>query len=170
MGKNDWPDFEAIIEKAVNAGRIQGSNAVKDAFKATERRLYALPVLRAKVAEDRERLKEIETCGTPEHSRSIVRYTRSGSRLAPEEILEVVIKDLKATIAVDEHEIQSVERALECIEGDDFFSIVCDRYFRGLTDDKIANSMNCDSATVWRHRKRLVQTVSTWLYGASSIL
>ena len=42
MGKNNWPDFDAIIQKAVNAGRAQGMSIAKDAYKATERRLYAV--------------------------------------------------------------------------------------------------------------------------------
>ena len=54
MGKNNWPDFDAIIQKAVNAGRAQGMSIAKDAYKATERRLYALPVLRQKVEDDKE--------------------------------------------------------------------------------------------------------------------
>lgn len=37
MGKNNWPDFDAIIQKAVNAGRAQGMSIAKDAYKATER-------------------------------------------------------------------------------------------------------------------------------------
>ena len=55
MGKNNWPDFDAIIQKAVNAGRAQGMSIAKDAYKATERRLYALPVLRQKVEDDKEK-------------------------------------------------------------------------------------------------------------------
>lgn len=61
MGKNNWPDFDAIIQKAVNAGRAQGMSIAKDAYKATERRLYALPVLRQKVEDDKEKLEQIKT-------------------------------------------------------------------------------------------------------------
>ena len=51
MGKTKNPDFDAIIQKAVNAGRMQGMSVAKDAYKATERRLYAIPVLKLKVKE-----------------------------------------------------------------------------------------------------------------------
>ena len=118
MGKNNWPDFDAIIQKAVNAGRAQGMSIAKDAYKATERRLYALPVLRQKVEDDKEKLEQIKTHGAPERSKSIVRFSRTGYRLTPEEMLEAIIKDLEATIAADEYEIETLEKALAHIEDD----------------------------------------------------
>ena len=81
MGKNNWPDFDAIIQKAVNAGRAQGMSIAKVAYKATERRLYALPVLRQKVEDDKEKLEQIKTHGAPDRSKSIVRFSRTGYRL-----------------------------------------------------------------------------------------
>ena len=46
-----------IIRQAVEAGRISAERTAKDAFKATERRLYALPALRNKRDDDKERLE-----------------------------------------------------------------------------------------------------------------
>lgn len=170
MGKNNWPDFDAIIQKAVNAGRAQGMSIAKDAYKATERRLYALPALRQKVEDDKEKLEQIKTHGAPERSKSIVRFSRTGYRLTPEEMLDAIIQDLKATIAADEYEIETLEKALRLIEGDTYYLTVKGKYIEGLTDDVIAERIPCDTTTVWRNRKRLVQTVSTWLYGSVSVL
>jgi len=39
-------NIEEIIRRAVEAGSRSASRNVKDAFKATERRLYGLPILR----------------------------------------------------------------------------------------------------------------------------
>ena len=39
-------NVENIIKRAVEAGRISAERTARDAFKATEKRLYALPVLR----------------------------------------------------------------------------------------------------------------------------
>ena len=38
-------ELEDIIKLAVEAGRISAERSDKDAYKATERRLYALPIL-----------------------------------------------------------------------------------------------------------------------------
>jgi len=57
-------DIERIIKSAVQAGleagRIQAERTATDAYKATERRLYALPTLKKKVEDARERLAELQ--------------------------------------------------------------------------------------------------------------
>ena len=152
MGKNNWPDFDAIIQKAVNAGRAQGMSIAKDAYKATERRLYALPVLRQKVEDDKEKLEQIKTHGAPERSKSIVRFSRTGYRLTPEEMLEAIIKDLEAT-----H-----------IEDDPFYPAVEAKYIDGLEDDDIAADLKCGNTQLWKQRGRLVRAVAVLLYGSQA--
>lgn len=70
-------ELEDIIKLAVEAGRISAERSAKDAYKATERRLYALPILRRKLADDKERLEEIRQYGPRERSKSITRFTKS---------------------------------------------------------------------------------------------
>ena len=159
MGKNNWPDFDAIIQKAVNAGRAQGMSIAKDAYKATERRLYALPVLRQ---------KQITTHEAPERSKSIVRFSRTGYRLTPEEMLEAIIKDLEATIAADEYEIETLEKALAHIEDDPFYPAVEAKYIDGLEDDDIAADLKCGNTQLWKQRGRLVRAVAVLLYGSQA--
>ena len=168
MGKNNWPDFDAIIQKAVNAGRAQGMSIAKDAYKATERRLYALPVLRQKVEDDKEKLEQIKTHGAPERSKSIVRFSRTGYRLTPEEMLEAIIKDLEATIAADEYEIETLEKALAHIEDDPFYPTVEAKYIDGLEDDDIAADLKCGNTQLWKQRGRLVRAVAVLLYGSQA--
>lgn len=168
MGKNNWPDFDAIIQKAVNAGRAQGMSIAKDAYKATERRLYALPVLRQKVEDDKEKLEQVKTHGAPERSKSIVRFSRTGYRLTPEEMLEAIIKDLEATIAADEYEIETLEKALAHIEDDPFYPAVEAKYIDGLEDDDIAADLKCGNTQLWKQRGRLVRAVAVLLYGSQA--
>ena len=52
-------NVENIIKRAVEAGRISAERSARDAFKATEKRLYALPVLRVKIRDDKERLAKV---------------------------------------------------------------------------------------------------------------
>lgn len=167
------PSVEEIIKKAVDAafeaGRRSAERSVKNAFKDTERRLYALPTLRQKLADDRERLAEIKTYGPRSRSKSITRFGKSSVRLSPEEILEAVVTDMEATIAADEYEIERMEKALSIIEGDEYALSVTGRYIEGLSDEEIAEAIHCDTSTVWRNRKRLVQRLSVWLYGAEAL-
>lgn len=166
---NKAKDMEAIIKLAVEAGRISAERSARDAFKATERRLYALPVLRKKLEDDRDRLTELRQHGPRGRSKSITRFSKSSVRLSPEEIFEAVVMDMEATIASDEYEVENMDKALAQISNDDYYLTVTGRYIDDLPDEKIAELIPCDTTTVWRNRKRLVQRLAVWLYGAEAI-
>ena len=162
-------EIENIIQRAVNAGRASAERMAKDAYKATECRLYALRDLREKVQDDKERLDEIRQYGPRGRSKDIVRFMKNGVRLSPEEILEAVITDMEATIAADEFEIESVERALRVIADDPYYLTVTGQYIDGMDDEEIAAQIPCDPTTVWRNRKKLVKRLAIRLYGAEAI-
>ena len=134
--------IEKMIEMAVMAGRMAAERAPADAYKATEKRLYALPILREKLERDRERLPKLD----------------GAARV-----------DLEMGIAADAAEIETLEWALANCAGDLYYQTVTGRYFEGLDDERIGKLSNCDISTVWRNRKRLVQCISVYLYGAFAI-
>lgn len=168
------PDIEKIIKKAVEAGikagRVQAERTPDNTYKATERRLYALPVLVRKVEDAQLRLKELEQTGAPGRSKDVIRFARSGVRVSPEEILEALIADIKASIAADEHEIETVKKALANIENDPYYLAISGRYLKNMSDEEIAAQIPCDERTVRRHRGRLVRVVAVWLYGAEAVV
>lgn len=133
---------EEIVRLAVAAGRTAAKRVPSDAFKATERRLYALPILREKLERDRERLS---TLG------------------------DVTRANLEAAMAADADEIETLENALAKCAGDPYYQTVTDRYFEGLDDKRVAELLNCDASTVWRKRRRLVWRIAVWLYGAAAV-
>jgi hypothetical protein len=173
-------DIEAVIKKAVKeamkkgleaglaAGKAQAEREATDAYKATERRLYALPVLIKRVSNSEEYLDSLEAAATQGHSKDIVRFSVSSS-LSTEEKIEALIADGKAKLAADQHEIDVIKKALENIENDQYYPVVKGRYFEQLSDEKIAKQIPCDDSTVRRQRSRLVRTVAIWLYGAEAV-
>ena len=171
--KKQQNDTKALIAEAVaaglQAGRLQAASLAKDVYKATERRLYALPVLEKKVLDDKEKLAEIQEHGPQGRSQSIVRFQRSGYRADPDEMLEAIIRDMLATIAADEHEIGVIRSALSKIENDVYYPAISGKYFNSQSDDMLAELISCDSTTIWRHRKRLVQKLSLLLYGSMAL-
>ena len=173
MDKSIDKKTKAIITEAVNdalqAGRAQASSIAKDAYKATEKRLHALPVLERKVISDKEMLEELVTEGPHGRSKSIVRFQRSGYRVSPEEMLEALINDLKAIIATDEHEIATVRRALEEFKEDPYFITVTGKYIDRYEDADIANKLGCSGVQVWKQRTRIVQSIAIMLYGADAV-
>jgi DNA-directed RNA polymerase specialized sigma24 family protein len=171
--KKQIHNIDSLIQRAVKAGieagRTQAEHTSVDAYRATERRLYALPTLVHKVEDARQHLEELEQTGPPEKSKDIVRFSRPGVRLTPSEILEALVTDIKASMAADEYEIEMIKKALKNIEEDACYLAVKGRYFEGISDDEIAKAIPCESRTVRRHRGRLVRVVAVWLYGAQAV-
>ena len=173
QNKNKSLDIAAIIREAVNAGlhagRIQAAKIPFDTYKATEKRLYAHPVLIDKIADDKGKLEELMTHGAPGRSKSIARFSRGGLRLTPEEILDALVQDLSVTIAADQYEADTIAGALRIIEGDPYYPAVAGKYIEGQGDDDIAALMPCDPSTVRRNRGRLVRKMAVWLYGSQAL-
>lgn len=130
---------EEIVKLAVAAGRMASEQTQTDAYKATERRLYALPILREKLERDRAR---------------VVKLTATART------------DLEAAITADAAEVETLDQALAACAGDPYYQTVTGRYFEGLDDKQMGELLRCDATTVWRNRKRLVQRISVYLYGS----
>ena len=79
MAKSKKPTIEEVISKAVMATRLSCEREARDVFKATEKRLYAYPVLQAKKRDDEEMLEEITKYGLHERSKSITASSRAAS-------------------------------------------------------------------------------------------
>jgi hypothetical protein len=166
-------DIKALIDEAVNAGlnagRAQASSTAKDAFKATERRLFAIPILERKVKDDKEKLAELQENGSRWQSKSITRFQRTGYRVTPEEMLEAIIQDLEATIAADEYEINTIRGILETFKDDPFYMAVTGRYVDREEDEDIAAKLDCSANQVWKQRTRIVSDIAVMLYGSDAV-
>jgi len=169
MGKQK-ENADTIIKKAVEVGRMSAERAPRDAYKATEKRLYAYPVLMAKKKDDEELLEEVRQYGIHQKSHSITRFIRSGTRLDAEDIKQAVIIDLEAAIAADQHEISRIEKAMEQIANDEYRDLIRYKYFEQKSEDEIADLMHCAPRTVRAHKSRLVGRLSVFLYGAGALL
>lgn len=170
MAKNQHkPTVEEIITRTVTATRLSCAREPRDVFKATEKRLYAYPVLQAKVKDDEEMLEEISRLGPRERSKSITRFIKSGVRLEPDEIKEAVMLDLRATIDGDKYEIARIDKAMEQIADDEYRDIIRYKYFEQKSDEEIADLIHCAPRTVRAHKSRLVGRLSVFLYGAGAL-
>lgn len=169
--------MQEVITKAVEQGIKAGYQAAKkevkhsfNSYRATEERLYALPVLIVKVSQDKQKLHDLEEYPhLPGRSKDICRFKKDGVRLSDDEIISALVQDIKAKIAADEYEIQAIQSALEIVKGDAQYRTLSGRYFDNISDAEIAKELGCDESTVWRHRKRLVKKVVVMLYGAEAV-
>ncbi len=154
------------------AARLAISADERDPYTQAEGRLYALPMIRARLECSRDERDELASLGIEalrEHSRSLVRLLSPSMRLTPEEIHEAQLAELGARIAADEREVGYMERALAYIEEHPYFEIIKLKYFKCMTDAAIAERLSCDVSTIRRNRKRLVQSVALFLYGSAAL-
>jgi DNA-directed RNA polymerase specialized sigma subunit len=163
------PSIDEIIRKTIHATRLDCAQTPNDTYKATERRLYAYPVIKEKVEHDKEMLERYVAGDKPSKSKSIVRFQKSGVRLSDEEILDVLIQDITAKIAANEYELETIDRAMKIIAGDQYVKVITGMYFEGKTVAEICEEIPCERSTVFRQKSRLVQKLSTFLYGVSAL-
>ncbi len=161
--------IDMAVAKAVLAERMANEQRPKDIFKTTEKRLYAYPIIKAKIQDDWETARWYAEGNIPAKSTSITRFQKSGVRLSNGEIIEALIKDIEATIAADEYEIETLDRALEIIADDTHAKVITCLYFEGKTVAETGEAVHCDRSTVFRHKARLVQRLATYLYGVEAL-
>ena len=170
-------DINAIAQAAANEaarlaygqGSLHKTKTAGKAYKDTERRLYAFNDLLDKIEEDKETLSELMTHGAPARSKSVVRFNRSGVRLTPDEILEGIIQDLTATIAADEHEVDTIATVLNRIQDDPYYITIAGKYIDQRSDEDIAAAVPCDPSTIRRNRGRLIRRLAVMLYGSQAL-
>lgn len=164
--------IDETILKALGTGKFYTCQAQKDAYKMTERRLYAYPVLKDRLDDESVTLKRLVDEGVPDiilHSADIVRFQRSGRRLSDEELYDAQLLDLKSRIASKEHEIREIDGALGQVKSDYYYRAVTLKYFNAVHDDEVADLLKCDPSTARRNRARLVRRMAVWLYGPEAI-
>lgn len=151
------------------AGRHQAEQIPVDAYKNTERRLYALPDLKEKVERDKAYIEDLQLHGRGRHSADIIRFKKAGVRLDESEIVAAITHDYTAKIARNEYEIETVESALASMENDQYFKTITLKYFLNQSEEEIAKEMHCDKSTASRNRTRLVKRLAVRLYGVDAL-
>lgn len=162
------------VAEAVNTSIFMGAEKakadVKDAYKQTEKRLYAYPELKNNIKKYEQDIIDLGH-EEPGRSKSIAFYSTAttGSRLTADEIQEGRKIALENRIYRDQTEIDEIDFALSAIKGDIYYQIIELKYFKCKTDDEIATELTCDPSTIRRNKSRLVQKISVKLYGARAV-
>lgn len=138
------------------------------AYRATEQRLYRVPVLRERIEDDKEDLMalesgETELLGPRPALLEIGRGTNL--RRSPQDIRTDQMAALRSRLAGNERELRRMAAALGCIANDPYYPAIEMRYFQGVREVDIAERLQCDPATIRRNRARLVKRLALRLYG-----
>jgi len=65
-------------------------------------------------------------------------------------------------------EIRTIKNALTGISDDSYYQIVPDLYLHKMTMREIGRRTNCDTVTVWRNERRLLDRLALLIYGVSA--
>lgn len=171
------PEVVKIIKKSVDEAVKKAAEAIIQAnkeldaaqrnyFKETERLLYSLPALKLKVAQDEEDLKNGQMI-LKQRSKDVVTLSCAGGNHHDPE--NDYIERRKASMERTKREIQRIERALETIEDDEYYDIIPLKYWDQLPPAEIAERLNCDERTFYRHKNRLVNKLKVVLFGADAL-
>ena len=160
--------IEEAVKKAVSAMYAERDSRPDNCYKQTIKRIRALPILQERVEDYRARLGENGNL-MPGKSKSIVRFSASGVRADPEEMLEAVRKTTEAHLAADQEEIDIVTAAITCVQEDFYYPTVYDGLVQHKSDAELAEQLYCDESTVRRNRSRLIRIIAIRLYGVEAI-
>ena len=145
-------------------------NKNADFVKQTEARLYAYKDLKAKVYNDMLDLNDLRREKASGKSRDIIyRSVSGGVSISPEEIQEMKIQKLSRIIREGLREIARIEDAVKSVEDDYYSDVIKLRYFNRMTDENVAEKLNCDVSTVRRNRKRLLKRIAVRFYGMEAV-
>ena len=167
-----FDSFEFNDAASLTQDNFSTCSRAQAARAATERRLYALPVLRERVADCETELAELEKAVTEalqHHPGSVVRLIRPGMGLIPKEVYEAELAEFRARLAADKREVKKMENALTSINEDPYYSALHFKYIEGMKATEIAAKLSCEPATVRRNCNRLVNRLAMRLYGVDCL-
>ena len=136
-------------------------------YQMTERILYSYEALKIKIASDKEELQNEQPIHMPRRSCDIVKFSSGTSFLAME--IQDKIEERKRSMERTEREVRRIENALATIRDDEYYEVIELKYFQQMTDEDIAEDMQCDRTTVTRHRKRLLNRLEIMFCGADAL-
>lgn len=142
-----------------------------NAYKKTEARLYAYPVLKDNVEHVYpDDIADLQREGVSGKSKDIVMWSCHGGdqTITPAERQEAKILAVRIKLERDRESLVELDRALSYVKNEPDYMVLENYYFHQIGLDALAEDLNCSAQTVQRMKTRLVRQVSLRLYGAET--
>ena len=143
----------------------------RNAFQKTELLLYNYTKFKGVIADKDQQIQCIKQQGLPKKSKSITSWGGNTNQ-EPETDMEKAenkIADIEKSIAVTRRLIKVIDKALGKVSDDPYFNIIQMFYFDGAHRDDIVSSLNCDTVTMYRNKKRIVDRLKMDLFSDDAI-
>lgn len=161
-------DVDEIIQKAIQELKLSGllKDKQQTAFQKTERLLYNYKNFEESISLKENFIKFIQEGGIQQKSKSVVFFNTgsSGESKTDDDKAEEQIQTLQTSIVITKRYISVIDNALDRISEDKYFCVIRMKYFDDKTREEIAETLEVDVRTVSRHKNRLINILSTYLF------
>lgn len=138
--------------------------------KKTAKLLYAYPILKRNVERYKKDIEdlykeEFKTCPAVHHTQAYYgeTWTVDEQRYAKKLIIEKnMYRDIK--------QIQDIDKILAEIKDDNFYDIIPAIFFENKSIEYLSEKFYCNKVTIYRNKKRLLNTLSIYFFGANAII
>ncbi len=135
-------------------------------FQKVEMLLYNYDSFKDVIKDKEEQIEEIKAVGIRKKSGSIIKYTgdiktdvRDDFSKAEEQILAI-----ENSIVITKNFIKIADKALDKLKDEQYFDILDMKYFQNMSHEQIANELNVDVSTVYRHKNKLIGKLQVILF------
>jgi hypothetical protein len=161
-----------IIRKMLNdaVDKCTATRRQKDYYKATEKILYSLDKLRIKAETDRQDI--LDMVREKENKAAVHKIEKAwGPELDDDVRHKQKIRNRERAMFRTERLISRVNKCLKQLQKDEWFKVLEMTYLTTPppTSEEIAASMFTSIATIYRHKKRLINELSILFYGADAL-
>lgn len=173
-------DVNSIIERTAKVAAskvvvaLKTENLIKDRknpFQKVEQLLYNYKNFKNVINDKAQQINDIKTTGIKQRSKSITSFGGNTNQEFTSEMEkeEDKIVEIEKSIAVTRYFIKVIDSALLKITNDPYYDLIVLLYFEGKTREEIADYYSCDTSTVWRNKRRLVNQLKIILFSDDAI-
>lgn len=163
---------DIVLEKLRDANKIKDNN--KTAYQKTEQLLYNYNNFKKIITKRELEIDTIRRYGIPQKSTSIVPFSPKGNgangTVLEEDAVECAIRSVQSSMEDTVHVIAMIDKAMESLKNDPYYSILEMRYFEGRTQEDIAVYYGVTQVTISKNKSRLVRELSQELFPNQAIL
>ena len=140
----------------------------KSAYQKTESLLYHYMGFQRIVQERQEEILQLQECGVPKRSKSIVQWSGGGNPahdiVLPAEEIESAIQTVQASVQKIRQVLDMIDRGIASLAGDPYQAILEKRYFDRLSQEQIAVELGVSQVTISNNQRRLVKALAAYLF------
>lgn len=167
---------EVLKQLNITADKVEygdKSKREKSAYQKTEQLLYNYMNFKKIVEERKREIEEIRQYGVP-RSCAVKEYVDKGGVcgkgiVLEEESVEAAVANVERSVQGTVQALALIDKCMNALKYDPFYSILEMRYFEGRTQEDIADELGYTQKTISQHKARLIRELAMRLFPDQAI-